>query len=237
VQDLSGDLTGEAFRIAGVFRTPSLEFDRGTIFIRLGESQRLFGLGDAISDVVVIARQRSQIAAIRDALQRRLGDAVEVQTWEELRPMLLQTVEIFDSTAWYVYAAIFIAMVFGIANVLLMAVYERIREIGILMAIGMRPRRLLAMILAESIILTILGLGLGYGIAVAVVAALHNGIDLSFWARGLTAVGIGTRIVPVIRSYDVVIPIGIAMLTAVVASLWPALRAARLRPADAVRYV
>jgi ABC-type lipoprotein release transport system permease subunit len=237
VQDLSGDLTGEAFRVAGVFRTPSLEFDRGTVFLRLDQSQQLFGLGDAISEVVVIARDRGEIPEIREALRRRLGNAVEVQTWGELRPMLLQTVEIFDSVGWYVYAAIFVAMVFGIANVLLMAVFERIREIGILMAIGMRGRRLVAMIVAESIILTTLGLGLGYGTAVAVVAALHNGIDLSVWASGLTAVGIGTRIVPVIRSYDVVIPIGIALLTAVVASLWPALRAARLRPADAVRYV
>jgi ABC-type lipoprotein release transport system permease subunit len=237
VQDLSGDLTGEAFRIAGLFRTPSLEFDRGTVFMRLDQSQQLFGLGDAISEIVVIARERSQIAEIRDGLERRLGSGVEVKTWEELRPMLLQTVEIFDSVGWYVYAAIFVAMVFGIANVLLMAVFERIREIGILMAIGMRPRRLLAMILAESVILTAVGLGLGYGAAVAAVAALHNGIDLSFWAKGLTAVGAGTRIVPVIRSYDVVIPIGIAMLTAVVASLWPALRAAHFRPAEAVRYV
>jgi len=237
VQDLSGDLTGEAFRIAGLFRTPSLEFDRGTVFMRLDESQRLFGLGDAVSEVVIIARERAMIPVIRDALRRRLGDAVEVQTWEELRPMLLQTVEIFDSVGWYVYAAIFVAMVFGIANVLLMAVYERIREIGILMAIGMRPRRLLAMILTESIILTTLGLALGYGTAVGAVAALHDGIDLSFWARGLTAVGVGTRIVPVIRSYDVVIPIGIAVLTALAASLWPALRAARLRPAEAIRYV
>jgi ABC-type lipoprotein release transport system permease subunit len=237
VQDLSGDLTGEAFRIAGLFRTPSLEFDRGTVFMRLDESQQLFGLGDAISEIVVIVRRQSQIPEIREALRRRLGNAVEVQTWEELRPMLYQTVEIFDSVGWYVYAAIFVAMVFGIANVLLMAVYERTREIGILMAIGMRPRRLLAMILAESVVLTTLGLGLGYGVALASVAALHNGIDLSFWAKGLTAVGAGTRIVPVIRSYDVVIPIAIAMLTAVAASLWPALRAARLRPAEAVRYV
>jgi ABC-type lipoprotein release transport system permease subunit len=237
VQDLSGDLTGEAFRVTGLFRTPSLEFDRGTVFMRLAQSQQLFGLGDAISEIVVIARERSQIAEIRDVLTRRLGGAAEVKTWEELRPMLLQTVEIFDSVGWYVYAAIFVAMVFGIANVLLMAVFERIREIGILTAIGMRPRRLLAMILAESVILTAVGLGLGYGVAVAAVAALHNGIDLSFWASGLTAVGIGTRIVPIIRSYDVVIPIGIAMLTAVSASLWPALRAARLRPAEAVRYV
>jgi ABC-type antimicrobial peptide transport system permease subunit len=146
-------------------------------------------------------------------------------------------IEVFDATAWYVYAAIFVAMVFGIANVLLMSVYERIREIGILMAIGMRGRRLVGMIVVESTLLTVIGLAVGYGLAVAAVAALHDGIDLSHWAEGLTAMGIGTRIVPIIRSQDVWIPISIALVTAVAASLWPALRATRFRPAQAVRQV
>jgi ABC-type lipoprotein release transport system permease subunit len=237
VQQLGGDLTGEAYRIGGVFRTASLEFDRGTVFLRLADSQHLFGLDDAISELVVVARDRRRVGELQAALRARLGDDVEVRTWEELRPLLVQMIEVFDATAWYVYAAIFVAMVFGIANVLLMSVYERIREIGILMAIGMRGRRLVAMILLESTLLTLLGLALGYGIAVAAVAALRDGIDLSRWAAGLTSMGVGTVIVPVIRSQDVAIPIAVALVTALVASLWPSLRATRLRPAEAVRHV
>jgi ABC-type lipoprotein release transport system permease subunit len=86
-------------------------------------------------------------------------------------------------------------------------------------------------------LLTFLGLAIGYGAAVACVLALHDGIDMSLWAEGLTAVGVGTRIVPVIRANDVVVPVAVAWVTALVASLWPALRAARLRPAEAVRRV
>jgi len=237
VQQLGGDLTGEAFRVGGVFRTASLEFDRGTVFLRLPDSQQLFGLGDAVSELVVLAEERRRVGALQAALRARLGDGVEVRTWEELRPLLVQMIEVFDATAWYVYAAIFVAMVFGIANVLLMSVYERIREIGILMAIGMKGRRLVAMIVVESTLLTGLGLGLGYGLAVAAVASLRDGIDLSRWAEGLTTLGVGTVIVPVIRSQDVGIPILVALVTAIVASLWPSLRATRLRPAQAVRHV
>jgi len=237
VQTLAGDLTGEAFRVCGIFQTSSLEFDRGSVFVRLAESRRLFGIGEAISEIVVVAENRADISRLQGALRQRLGPQVEVQTWEEIRPLLRQTIEIFDKTAWWVYAAIFVAMVFGIANVLLMSVYERIREIGILTAIGMRGYRLVAMIVAESMMLTLVGIGGGYAGAVAIVAALHNGIDLSYWAQGLTAAGVGTRIVPVIRGYDVAVPVGIAVLTTVAASVWPALRALRFRPAEALRHI
>ena len=63
-----------------------------------------------------------------------------MRTWEEIQPLLVYFVDLFDQMGWYVYGAVFVAMAFGIANVLLMSVYERIREIGILMAIGMGPR-------------------------------------------------------------------------------------------------
>jgi ABC-type antimicrobial peptide transport system permease subunit len=137
---------------------------------------------------------------------------------------------------WYVYGAVFVAMAFGIANVLLMSVYERIREIGILMAIGMGPRRLVAGIVIESALLTLLGVGIGLAVGTLSVWLLRDGIDLSRWAEGLTAYGVGTKIVPVIRSKDLVVPTLVAVITAVIASLWPALRAVRIRPADAVRH-
>ena len=173
----------------------------------------------------------------RDSIAPRLGVELEVRTWKELRPLLDYMVSSFDQSAWWVYAAVFVAMAFGIANVLLMAVYERIREIGVLTAIGMRPQRLVAMILAESLVLAVLGLALGLGAAFATAWALRDGIDLSAYAEGLNAYGIGTRIVPVIRSQDVATPVGVALVTALLASLWPALHAVRIRPADAVRRV
>ena len=93
------------------------------------------------------------------------------------------------------------------------------------------------MILAESVLLAVLGLALGLAVAFATAWALRDGIDLSAFAEGLNAYGIGTRIVPVIRSQDVTTPVGVALVTALLASLWPALHAVRIRPADAVRRV
>ena len=160
-----------------------------------------------------------------------------MRTWEEIQPLLVFFVELFEQMGWIVYGAVFVAMAFGIANVLLMSVYERIREIGILMAIGMGPRRMVASIVIESVLLTLLGVGIGLAIGVLAIWLLGDGIDLSRWAEGLTAYGVGTKIVPVIRSQDLIVPTLVAIVTAVLASLWPALRAVRIRPADAVRHV
>ncbi len=237
VQDVDGEMTGEAYRVGGLFRTSWSEIDRGVVFLRLDEGQRLFGLGSAVSELVVVAEERDRVEGLRDTIETRLGDGLEVQTWKELQPLLDYMVSAFDQSAWWVYAAVFIAMAFGIANVLLMAVYERIREIGVIMAVGMRPSRLVAMILAESLLLAAIGLGLGLGAAFATTAALSDGVDLSHFAEGLNAYGIGTRLVPVIRSQDVTTPLAVALVTAVLASLWPALHAVRIRPADAVRRV
>ncbi len=237
VQDAAGDLTGEAFRIGGVFRTSSREFDRGTSFLHLREGQALLGLPDAISEIVALAEHRSAVSEIERALEDALGPEADVDTWEELQPLLVYTVEMFDQMGWYVYGAVFVAMAFGIANVLLMAVHERIRELGILAAIGMPPGRMVVMVVTESLVLVAVGLGLGLAAALLGVWLLRDGIDLSAFTEGLTAYNIGTRIVPVLRPADVWVPCLAALLTATLASLWPAVRAVRLRPAEAVRHV
>jgi ABC-type lipoprotein release transport system permease subunit len=235
VQDMAGELTGEAVRVAGLFHTPSSDLDRGTLYLRLDEAQALLGLGDAVSEIVVVAATRGDVQEVRDALAARLPDA-EVRSWEELQPVLVYLIHSFDQIGMVVYGAIFVAMAFGIANVLLMAVYERMREIGILVSVGMGRARLLAMIVLESLLVTLLGVGLGIGAALLAVAALPEGIDLSRWAEGLASFGVDTRIVPVLRGADFRVPVAVAVITALVASAWPAWRAARLRPAEAVRH-
>jgi ABC-type lipoprotein release transport system permease subunit len=237
VQDVHGDLTGEAFRVQGLFRTASRDFDGGTIFVPLAEGQALFDVGQDVSEVVVVADHRSQVDALRDGLRAQVGAAARVRSWDETQPMLRYMVDLFDQVGWVVYAAVFVAMAFGIANVMLMAIHERVREIGIVTAIGMHPDRLVALICIESVFLTALGLLVGLALALGGVAALHEGIDLSRWAEGLEAYGIGTRIVPTLRADDLTVPVIAAALTALLASLWPAMRAARLRPAEAVRHL
>jgi len=235
VQDLAGELTGEALRIAGLFVTPSYELDTSTVYLRLDDGQSLLGLGGSVSEIVALADRRSRVPALRARLASELGDGAEVRSWDELQPVLVYLIEVFDQSALIVYGAVFVAMAFGIANVLLMTVYERTREIGIMRAVGFGRRALVATIVTESLLVTALGLGLGFAVALACVLWLGDGLDLSYFAEGLGRYGITSRIVPVLRSGDFTAPVGVAIVTAVLASAWPAWRAVRLRPAEAVR--
>ena len=237
VQDVHGDMTGEAYRVGGLFRTASRELDETAVYMRLDEGQRLLDVGEDVSTLVLVTRDGVAPEVAKAALLGRMDPTLEVRTWKELRPLLVSMIDMMDSMGWIIYAAVFIAMAFGIANVLLMSVYERIREIGIMMAIGMRPGRLVAVIVIESMLLTLVGVALGFAVGLGAIWSLRDGIDLSNWGEGLVAFGIPTRIVPLLRSDDLLIPVLVAVITAILASLWPAVRAARTRPAEAVRHV
>ncbi len=237
VQDLGGDLTGEAFRIGGLFQTASRELDESSAYLDKGEAQRWLGMGESVSEVALRIEQGGDPDRVAAAVRERMRSETEVETWEELRPMLVAMVGMFDQIGWILYGAVFVAMAFGIANVLLMSLYERIREVGIMMALGMKPGRLIASLVAESMVLTLLGVALGVGAALVGIELLSDGIDLAAWSDGLVSYGIPTKITPMLRLSDVQSPVGIALLTALGASLWPAIRAARIHPSDAIRSV
>ncbi|MCP4039420.1 MAG: ABC transporter permease [bacterium] len=237
VQDLAGELTGQAFRVGGLLRAGSRELDDGVVFMRLGDAQALLGMGDAISEIAVVTFDRGNVSAIREKLEATLGTGPEVRTWEQLEPLLVYMVDTFDSMAWVIYAAVFIAMAFGIANVLLMSVYERAREIGMMRAVGMSRARVVAMVVLESTFVTALGLLLGVMLALLGIWLLADGVDISAWAGSIDAYGIQSVLTPALRARDLVAPVLIGAITAVLSSFWPALRAARATPADALRQV
>lgn len=236
-QDLSGELTGQAYRVAGIIRASSRDLDDGLVFLRLEDAQSLFGMGNAISEVVIVTEDRERVATIQQKLQAALEAGPEIRTWEQLEPLLVYMVETFDSMAWIMYAAVFIAMAFGIANVLLMAVFERTREIGMMRAVGMSRVRVVAMVVLESTLVTMIGLGLGVGLGLVGVWLLRDGIDISTWAGSLDDYGIESVLKPSMRPRDMIAPVLIGAITAILSSFWPALRAGLAKPADALRRI
>ena len=241
-QDVRGDLTAEAFRVGGLLQTGALALDERAVFVTLRDGQRILGMPDEISELVLMAHSDEVAQALQKTLQALKFDAaepaaLEISVWHELRPFLKYMVDAFRQTAWVTYAAIFAAMAFGIANVLLMSVYERIRELGIMMALGMKPGRVVALLLAEALVLTLYGVAGGLAAGLLGIRALKGGIDLSRWGEGLVRFGLPTRIVPEMPLQDLLTPVGIAVVTALLAGIWPALHAVRTTPAAAVRHV
>jgi putative ABC transport system permease protein len=232
-----------AFRVTGIFRTSSSNFDKTQVFLRLEEAQRLLGLEGRVTEVAVALDDPRRLADVDARLQAALahqlpGLDLEVLTWREREPRLAAMLGLMANTKWIAYAAVFVGMAFGIANALLMMVYERIREFGVLRSLGLRAGRLVWLVLFESFLLTLGGSALGLAIGVPACWILGRvGLDLSRFSVGLTEYGIGSVMYLKLDANDVVAPLALALATALVAAAWPAWKAARLLPAEAVRHV
>jgi ABC-type lipoprotein release transport system permease subunit len=232
-----------AFRVSGVFRTGSQGFDKTTVFLELGDAQRLLGLSDRVHELAIALddpRRLPELAAFAKSELPgvRPGESLEILTWREREPRLAAIIDLMTNTAWITYATLFAGMAFGIANALLMAVYERTREFGVLRSIGLPAVDLVWLVLIESLLLTLGGALLGVGIGALTVAAMgRSGVNLAVFAEGLSQLGAGSTIHPTLERGDFEWPLLLAFLTALVAAVWPALQAARLRPAEALRHV
>ena len=132
---------------------------------------------------------------------------------------------------------IFLALSFGLVNTLVMAVFERVREIGLMLALGMKPASILAQIVIESMLLLVIGLGIGNLLAWATIKPLESGIDISVVAEGMAMMGAASVLYPQLRLEDVVLANTVVLILGFVASLSPAWRASRLQPIEAITKV
>jgi ABC-type antimicrobial peptide transport system permease subunit len=132
---------------------------------------------------------------------------------------------------------VFAAMSFGLVNTLLMAVFERTREFGLFQALGMPPRHILGQVLVESLILLAIALVIGNLGALATVHALRDGLDLSAFAEGMEYFGVSPIIYPALSVGDVTMANTLVAVLGLVASLYPAWRAARHVPIEAITRV
>ncbi|MCB0557704.1 MAG: ABC transporter permease [Lewinellaceae bacterium] len=244
-QDRGGSITAAAFRIVGIFDTDNNPFDLSHVFVRRNDLNSLLipaadsslaveGLAHEIALMVDDIRQVNLIAA---SLSSKFPN-LKVQTYREISPDLeLYEGQIKNISLIYL-TVIMLALVFGIINTMLMAVLERIKELGMLMAIGMNKLRVFLMIVLESALLGLVampvGLLLGY-ITIEYVGA--NGIDMSMYAKGLESFGMSSIIY---FELDPIVYLQVAVgvfLTAILASIYPALKAIRLKPVEALRTI
>lgn len=233
-----GTIGSELFRVTGLYRSGSAEFDRSHVYVRLGDARRLLGAGAAAAEVVALAARPGDASAIRDRLRPALGEGYEVLAYEDLLPSLVSQMEMTENSLIIFYGIIGLALIFGIINAMLMSVMERIHEFGVLKAIGMQDGRMFLMIVGEALLLGLLGCALGMVIGVAVNEPLaRTGINFAAFAEGLESWGIGARVYPMSDYSSFLNGIGVILAVCVAGAIYPALKAVRLHPMAAIRYV
>jgi len=236
-QSKSGDLTAGSFRIAGIFRSPNSTFDETTVFTRLEDIGAILGTGSDIHEVAVILKNGQNVDQLAKTYKKEYP-LLLVQTWKELSPQMALLTGIMDQMMYIIIGIILLALMFGIINTMLMAVLERQREFGMLMAIGMNKPRVFLMILFESVMLTCAGIPAGMLLAITTVGYLgRQGIDLSVISKALSQYGFGSIIYPVLQQ-SMFLPITLmTAFTAVLSAIYPAIKALQFKPAEAIHKI
>ncbi len=234
--EMNGTLTGGAFKVAGIFETSNSMYDESHVFVRLEDLSGLVKLDEPAAHEIAILLD-SHEAAKRQAKELQAQfPGLDVKPWTKLHPELAYLNESMGIYMYLFIAIILLALGFGIVNTMLMVVLERVRELGMLMSIGMNKPRVFAMILLETVYLSLTGgvLGIGVGSLLPGLTA-RTGINLGRWAAGFEAVGYESIVYPDIGFGMILVVTLLVILTGVLASLYPAFKALRLNPANALR--
>lgn len=234
-QDFDGNIIYAAFRVNGIYKTESSIYDQSVVFINQNE---LFGLlnSQTFSHEIVLRLTSFQAVDSVFAKLSRTFPSLSVKDWKLLSPEIKIFYDILDIQLYFFMGIILFALLFGITNTMLMSVIERVREIGILIALGMKRSRIFAMIILETIALSLVGGFAGLIVGVIVIAIFNStGINLSAFAEGLSQFSISTVLYPILPLTFYPIITLMIILSAVIAAVYPAIKAIKLKPVAAIR--
>ncbi|MDE5418374.1 FtsX-like permease family protein [Labilibaculum sp. DW002] len=236
VHDASGNITGGAFRVCGIFDISSGIFEEMNVFVRKSDLARLLGLDKNTSHEIVIHLDDTEQIDQYAAMLKEQHQDLLVQSWKEAMPELGYLNEIGNLYTYIFVIIILLALGFGIVNTMLMVILERVKELGMLMAVGMSKARIFGMLMLETVLLTFTGgfngilIGLG-----ATYATMKNGINLSGYNAGFEDMGYSSHIYPVVEFETIYVIAILVIITGILASIYPARKALKYNPADAIR--
>lgn len=234
--DLNGNLSTKGYRVAGIYKTVNTGFDEMYLFAHINDLRSQIGIQPgAVHEIAILLKNNAYAPTVKPAVQKA-APGMDVQTWKELSPEMSILTDSMDQYMYIFVLIILIALCFGIINTMLMAVLERVKEIGMLMAVGMNKRKIFSMIILESVMLTFTGgiAGILMGIGITGIFEKHP-INLSAFAQGLEQYGMSTEIATVFPSHSLGTLITLVVLTGLISAIYPARKALKLNPAEATR--
>jgi putative ABC transport system permease protein len=229
--DIDGVMNAVDTSLAGTLAAPT-QGERKLVLIPLAAGQELLRMPGRATEIAVAVHELERVDEVADRLRAALGPDWEVHTWQQLAAVAKDVVETQNTALGIITSIFLIVILMGVANALLTSVLERVREIGTMMAVGARRRQILALFVMEAAVLGILGAALGSLAGTLIVSALAvNGIEL-------TTPGASTaqHIVPFVELRFLVRMFVLCGVGASIAALWPAWRASRLRPVEALSH-
>lgn len=228
--------TSIGFRVTGIYKTVNNNFDGLNVYTRYTDLISNIGLPEGSGhEIAILLKENGISEEVKSQLQDQFP-TTEISSWKDLSPELTYLHEMMDQYTYIIILIILLALLFGIINTMLMAVLERIKELGMLMAIGMSKIRIFMMIMMESIFLSftggVSGVILGY---LATTTLGNTGIDMSQYSEGLQAMGWSSIIYPAIDLTTLLHITLMVIVTGIISAVYPSLKALKLNPAESIR--
>ena len=236
MQDIDNNIISGAFRITGLFDTKTKSFDESNVFVTYRDAYPLLGLPvGAAHEIAIRVTGDGQIKKVYDKVHSEYN-GLEVLTWSELSPELWFLTETMNYLMYVLFVIILMALLFGLVNTMLMAVLERKREIGILMAVGMNKVRIFSMIVLETVFLALTGgfSGVLAGTLISKYFETHK-IDLSMMGNSVEDMGFDSLVNTSVDFRLLVVVTILVILTGILGSIFPAFRALKNNPSETIR--
>lgn len=234
-----GDIASEVFRVRGLIHSGVMDVDNLLALVPISMAQHWLGLGKGVTDVVIRADAFTSVDGIVNNLKQALDTSdFEVLRWQEIDPMAEQWTIFAEVYTWIVLLVVIIVVLAEVLNTMLMSMYDRVREFGLMGALGTGQRQLFAMVVCETLVLVAMGGALGFLLGAA--ASLyfgHYGLDLSQYATAFSFMYMSPIVYPELTFNGCARILIAAMVGAILAGLYPAWKASRLNPATAMREV
>ncbi len=240
LSDINGDVSGAAFRVRGIFQTPSTTFDDRNVYVRKADLEKIAGLTGAHEiSILLDSNDENLLEQIRaftqSLLSQSVGAQLVVRKWLEIQPLLSTMMSSMNISNQIMLVVFVLALTLGIINIMLMSVFERTREFGVLMAVGMQKHKIRSLIVLETLFLGLSGCALGLlGSTVMLKILSITGLSLSGLADGLGAYGVDTLLFPRVSFSEYRMIIVAIFVASLFAALYPARQILKHRPVDAM---
>jgi ABC-type lipoprotein release transport system permease subunit len=241
-QGSDGSVAAAVFTIKGIYSSGMDEFDRSAIHVPLGYFQDVFTLEGNVHEIVVTVQSLADVHVVKQALERKIAadkltEKLVVMDWMDLLPGLAQGIAMDLVSGLIIYVILILVVAFSILNTFLMAILERTREFGVMMALGTTPGRLVKMVMLESMLMTLVGIftGIVLGVALTWYFQVH-GIVLAGSSEMLKQYGISGALYPRLTWFSIITGPTLVFLITLGAAIYPALKIKKLKPVDALMY-
>jgi putative ABC transport system permease protein len=236
-QDKHGEIVSVALRVSGIYKTRNARLEEGMMYMQQNDLATLLGTGDEVHEIAVMLNNDEAVDAKASELQSMYPEE-KVESWKELSPELRMITESFNQYMAIIIGIILLALLFGIINTMLMAILERTRELGVLMSVGLTKGRVFVMILLETVFIALIGGPLGLLMSWLTVQWTHSiGIDLSMYSKGLEEFGYASMVYPELGMSSYFMILLMVVVAALIAAVFPAMRALKLHPVEAIRKI